>query len=175
MKFSRQAYCMGLPCPPRGDLPHPGIKPVPLASPALAGGFFTTSTTWEALHAYVCESESPSVMSDSLRLCGLYIPWNSPGQNTRVGSLSLFQGIFPTQGLNPGLLHCRHILYHLSLKGSPHMYTHTHTHTHTHRYIHIICVCIYTHTHIYNFPPIHIYYHIITQGLNIPSCKGTAL
>ena len=173
MKFSRQAYCSGLPCPPRGDLPHPGIKPAPLASPALAGGFFTTSTTWEALHAYVCESESPSVVSDSLRLCGLYIPWNSPGQNTRVGSLSLFQGIFPTQGLNPGLLHCRRILYHLSLKGSPHMYTHTHTHTLT--YIHIICVCTYTHTHIYNFPPIHIYYHIITQGLNIPCCKGTAL
>ena len=34
---------------------------------------------------------------------GLYSPWNSPGQNTRVGSLSLFQSVFPTQGLNPGL------------------------------------------------------------------------
>ena len=41
------------------------------------------------------------------------------GQNTRVGSLSLFQGIFPTQGLNPGLLHYRQILYQLSHKGSP--------------------------------------------------------
>ena len=38
-------------------------------------------------------------------------PWNSPDQNTRVGSLSLLQGIFPTQGLNPGLPHCRWILY----------------------------------------------------------------
>ena len=38
---------------------------------------------------------------------GLYSPWNSPGQNAGVGSLSLLQGIFPTQGLNPGLLHCR--------------------------------------------------------------------
>ena len=37
-----------------------------------------------------------------------YNPWNSPGQNTGVGSLSLLQGIFPTQGLNPGLPHCRH-------------------------------------------------------------------
>ena len=45
-----------------------------------------------------CESESPSVVSDSLRPHGLYSPWNSPGQNTRVGSLSLLQGIFPTQG-----------------------------------------------------------------------------
>ena len=50
---------------------------------------------------------------------GLYSPWDSPGQNTRVGSLSLLQGIFPTQGLNPGLLHCRQILSQLSHKGSP--------------------------------------------------------
>ena len=46
-------------------------------------------------------------------------PWNFPGQNTGVGSLSLLQGIFPTQGLNPGLPHCRWILYQLSHKGSP--------------------------------------------------------
>ena len=46
-------------------------------------------------------------------------PWNSPGQNTGVGSFSLLQGIFPTQGWNPGLLHCRWILYQLSHKGSP--------------------------------------------------------
>ena len=46
-------------------------------------------------------------------------PWNSPGQNTRVGSLSLLQGIFPTQGSNPGLPHCRRILYQLSHLGSP--------------------------------------------------------
>ena len=46
-------------------------------------------------------------------------PWNSPGQNTGVDSLSLLQGIFPTQGLNPGLPHCRQILYQLSHKGNP--------------------------------------------------------
>ena len=46
-------------------------------------------------------------------------PWNSPGQNTGVGSRSLLQGIFPTQGSNPGLPHCRRILYQLSHKGSP--------------------------------------------------------
>ena len=44
---------------------------------------------------------------------------NSPGQNTGVGSLSLLQGIFLTQGLNPGILHHRHILYQLSYKGNP--------------------------------------------------------
>ena len=46
------------------------------------------------------------------------VPWNSPGQNTGVGSLSLLQGIFLTQALNPGLPHCRQILYQLSHKGS---------------------------------------------------------
>ena len=55
------------------------------------------------------------VTSNSLQPHGLY----SLGQNTRVGSLSLFQGIFPTQGSNPGLLHCRWILYLLSHQGSP--------------------------------------------------------
>ena len=50
---------------------------------------------------------------------GLYSPWNSSGQNTGVGSLSLLQGIFPTQEYNPGLPHCRWILIQLSHKGSP--------------------------------------------------------
>ena len=53
-------------------------------------------------------------MSDSLQPHGLYSPWNSPGQNTRVGSHSLLQQIFPTQESNWGLLHCRQILYQLS-------------------------------------------------------------
>ena len=48
MGFSRQESWIGLPCPPPGDLPHPEIKPESLLSPALAGRFFTTSTTWEA-------------------------------------------------------------------------------------------------------------------------------
>ena len=46
----------------------------------------------------ISENESRSVVSDSLQSHGLYSPWNSLGQNTGVGSLSLFQGIFPTQG-----------------------------------------------------------------------------
>ena len=64
------------------------------------------------------KSESRSVVSDSLWPHGLYSPWISPGQNTGVGSLSLLQGIFPTQGSNPGLPHCRRILYQLSHQGS---------------------------------------------------------
>ena len=58
-------------------------------------------------------------VNDSLWPHRLYSAGNSPGQNTGVGSLSLLQGIFPTQGSNPGLLHCRRILYQLSHKGSP--------------------------------------------------------
>ena len=65
------------------------------------------------------QSESCSVVSDSLRSHELYSPWNSLGQNTGVGSLPFLQGIFLTQGLNPGLPHCRQILYLLSHKGSP--------------------------------------------------------
>ena len=63
------------------------------------------------------ERVSHSVMSDSLQPHGLQptrllCPWNSPGKNIGVGCHSLLpQGIFPTQGLNPGLLHCRQILY----------------------------------------------------------------
>ena len=64
-------------------------------------------------------NESLSVASDSLWPHGLYSSWGSPGQNTGVGSLFLLQGIFPTQGLNPGLPHCGQILYQLSHKGSP--------------------------------------------------------
>jgi len=48
MGFSRQESWSGLPFPPPGDLPNPGIEPASFISPALAGGFFTTGTTWEA-------------------------------------------------------------------------------------------------------------------------------
>ena len=57
-------------------------------------------------------------MSDSLQPHGLYSPWNSPGQNTGMGSCFVLR-IFTTQGSNTGLLHCRQILYQLSHQGSP--------------------------------------------------------
>ena len=71
-------------------------------------------------HIYMwSKSESHSAVSDSLQPHGLYTAWNSTGQNTGVGSLFLLQGIFLTQGSNPGLPHCRRILYQLSYEGSP--------------------------------------------------------
>ena len=84
MGFSRQEYWSGLPCPPPGDLPNPGIKP-----------------------------RSPALQADSLPA----EPQGKP-KNTGAGSLSLLQGIFLTQKLNHGLLHCRRILYQLSFEGS---------------------------------------------------------
>ena len=65
------------------------------------------------------ESERHSVVSDSLRPHGVHSPWNSLGQHTGAGNLSLLQMIFPTQRLKPGLPHCRQSLYQFSHKGSP--------------------------------------------------------
>ena len=65
------------------------------------------------------EVKSPSVVSDSLRPHRLYDPWNSAGKNIGMGSLSLLQGIFQTQGSNPGFPHSRQILSQLSHKGGP--------------------------------------------------------
>ena len=52
MVSSKQEYWSGLPCPPPGDLPDSGSEPASPMFPALAGGFFTTSATWEALYYY---------------------------------------------------------------------------------------------------------------------------
>ena len=90
-------------------------------------GFTPPHPSWHELGSSMpgeSEGESCSAVSDSLRPHGLgssrlLCPWNSPGKNTGVGSHSLLQGIFPTQGLNPGLLHCGQILYDLSHQGSP--------------------------------------------------------
>ena len=68
--------------------------------------------------------ESCSVMSSSLWLHGLYSPWNSLGQNTRVGNHCLLPGIFPTQGLTPRLTNCRQTIYHLSYLGIQCLLTH---------------------------------------------------
>ena len=60
-----------------------------------------------------------SVISNFLQPHGLYSPWNSPGQNTGMDIFSILQGIFPMQGLNPGLPHCRWALNQMSHQGSP--------------------------------------------------------
>ena len=72
----------------------------------------------------VHESVSCSVVSSSLGPHELLCPWNSPGKNFGEGGHSLLQGLFPTQGLNPSLLHGRHVLYHLSHQGNPCILTH---------------------------------------------------
>ena len=95
-----QEYWSGLPCPPPGDLPNPGIEPMSLFPAAFAGRLFTASTTWGSPYAYVY------VCAQSLSRVQLFsIPWTvahqAPlsieflGKNTGVGCHFLFQGIFP--------------------------------------------------------------------------------
>ena len=78
--------------------------------------------------AYLTYTQSESEVAQScLTLCDsedtrLLHPWDSPSKNTRVGCHFLLQGIFLTQGSNPGLLHCRQILYQLSYEGNPSKY-----------------------------------------------------
>ena len=91
----------------------------------IAGRFFTSKPPGKPALELKSKSESHSVVCNSLRPHGLYSSWNSPGQNSGVDSLSLRQGISPTQGSNPGLLHCRQILYQLSHKESPFIWLHT--------------------------------------------------
>ena len=124
MEFSRQEYCRRLPCPPPEDLPKPGIKPESPVTSALQAESVCTEPAgkptclWE-----VIESVSCSVVPDSLRQHGLkptrlLYPWDFPGKDTGMACRFL-QGIFPTEGLNLGLLHCTQILSQLSYQGSP--------------------------------------------------------
>ena len=84
-----------------------------LLKPSLKDFEHNLASMWKS------ESESCPVVSDSLWHNRLYSPWNFPGQNTGIGSLSLLQGILPTQRSNPDLPHCRWILYQLRHQGSP--------------------------------------------------------
>ena len=68
-------------------------------------------------YQWSCSVTSESLGSHGLWPTRLLHPWTFPGKSTGVGCNFLLQGIFPTQGLNPGLLHCR--LYRLSYQGSP--------------------------------------------------------
>ena len=121
MGFSRQEYWSELPSPPPGDLLNPGIEPMSLASPVLAGRFFTTEPPGKP-STYVV------VVLSCIRLCET--PWTIASQaplslgfsrqkNTGVGCHFLLQGTFPTQGLNPGLLHWQVDSLPLSHQESP--------------------------------------------------------
>ena len=111
MEFLRQEYWSGLLLPP-GDLPDSDQTHVSCIS---------YIGRWILKHQRHLGKVKVKVTQscETLQPHGLYSPWNSPGQNTGVGSLSLLLGIFLTQGSNPGPPHCRQILYQLSHKGSP--------------------------------------------------------
>ena len=100
MGFSRQEYWSGLPFPSPGNLPNPGIEPASFACPALAGGFFATSTTWEALclvtlHLTLCDPIDCSPPGSSVHR-------DSPGKNIGEGCYALLQGNLPNPGIEPG-------------------------------------------------------------------------
>ena len=87
MEFSRQEYWSELPHPSPWDLPDPGIEPLSLASPALAAGFFTTSTTWEAQAGFSLAHSSSwkslcSVLSAKLYMASCH---DNPGKDTSCG------------------------------------------------------------------------------------------
>ena len=130
------------PCPAACEMlvSQSGIKPVALALEAWSPEHWTVysvlstfppllhlpppqSARYPILCVCVCVLSHP-VMSNSLdpmdcSLPGSSVHGDSPGKNTGMGFLARLQGIFPTQGSNPGLLQCRRILYQLSHKGSP--------------------------------------------------------
>ena len=98
MEFSMQEYWSGLPFPIAGDLPDPGIKPVSLASPALAGRFLTKCTTWEAQDYRLSVQFSPSVVSHPLQPHGLQyaeLPCPSPVPGTCSNSCPLSRWCHP--------------------------------------------------------------------------------
>ena len=93
-------------------------------------------------YMYVLVTQScQTLQHHELQPTRLLSPWNLPGKNTGVGSHSPLQGIFLTQGSNPGLWHCGQILYHLNHEGSP---------IYVHIYMKYRCIMyslyIYTHT-----------------------------
>ena len=109
MGFPRLECWSGLPFPSPEDLPTQWWNPHLLIGKWILYPWASSKS----------ESTSHSVISNSLQIHRLYNLWNSPSQNTGVGSLSLLQGMLPTHGWNPGLPHCRQILYQVSHKGTP--------------------------------------------------------
>ena len=125
MGFSRQEYWSGLPCPPPGDLPTPGMEPVSRMSTALAGGFFTTSATRKAHVVHESESEvaqSCPTLCDPMdcSLPGSSVhPWDFPGKSTGMGCHCLLQGSSrPRDQIRVSRIVGR-FFYRLSHRGSP--------------------------------------------------------
>ena len=123
MGLPRQECWSGLPFPTPEDLPDSGNEPRPLMAPALAEGFFTTGSPGKhKLNHVVLRLVTQSCLTPcdptNCSPQGSSVHRNSPGKNTGGACHSLLQGIFPTQGSAPALLHCRWIYYHLSHQGT---------------------------------------------------------
>ena len=107
MEFSRQEYWSGLLCPQPGDLPNPGVEP---RSPVLQADPLLLSHQGSPTDTLCCVVLSRLAVSLSATpwtvVC--QVPGDSPGKDAGVGCHTLLQGIFPTQGLNPLLLHILH-------------------------------------------------------------------
>ena len=118
MGILQAKYWSGLPWPPPGDLPKPGIKS---RSPALQADTLPSEPMrkpWKPLSSVSCSVVSDSLLLHGLEPARLLCPWNFLGKNTGVGCHFLLQDIFWTQGSNLCLPHCRWILYHLRHQGS---------------------------------------------------------
>ena len=121
MEFSRPEYWSGEPFPSPGDLPNPSIElryPSLQADSKLSHKGNPTKLEWVAF-PFARGSSQPRCRTQVSLTAGRF--WAKPqGKPNKTGvcSLSLLQWIFPNQELNPGLLHCRWILYQLSHKGN---------------------------------------------------------
>ena len=116
MGFPRQEYLSGLPFPSPGDLPNPGDPNPETDSLPFAPSGKLMCCAVLCLSAQSCMTLRSPIYGS---LPGSSVHWDSPGKNIGVGCHALHQRIFPAQGLNLGLPHCRQILYCLSHQGSP--------------------------------------------------------
>ena len=106
--------------PSLGDLPVPGIEPMSVVWQADSSPLSHLGSLYYLLVLCLI-AQSCLILCDPMD-CSLpssSVPGVSPGKNSGVGCHALLQEMFPTQGLNPGLLHCMWILYHLSHQGIP--------------------------------------------------------
>ena len=119
MGFSRHGYWSGLPCPPSGDLPASGIN-LRLLSPALAGRFFITSTTWASVYKYLFECMRAKSLQSCPSLCNpkrtvaCQVPLSMVFSRQEYWSGLLFPppGDLPDPGTEPSSFNIAYILYH---------------------------------------------------------------
>ena len=92
MGFCRQEYWSGLPCPPPGDLPDPGIEPASVLSPSLARGFFSTSATWEA-HSKISPAKT-SYLVRNTSFCFVMLRLKVPNILVQMFACALFLALY---------------------------------------------------------------------------------